>query len=355
MYQRVLGHLWNEGGDEVSVRIMLIGFGSVGRGFLQLLHSGEAEISARYGFHPRVVAVVDNGGAVIDSVQIDYQAVQEAKRSGGSVACTGGKGRVGMKALDVINEVDADVVVEASSTNFKNAEPALSHITSALKRRLHVVTTNKGPLALAMPALMELAEYNDVKLRFSGTVGGGTPVLDFAKKCLVGNPIRSIRGVLNGTTNYVLNQMFHVGLSMREALAEAQKAGYAETDPSNDIEGIDTACKLVIIANWVMDRHVSLRDVQVEGISGVTQEQVKKAKEKGEIVKLVGTIGDELSVKPTRIALDHPLNVSGALNSVVFDTGLSGEVTIVGKGAGGMEAASAVLRDLIEIKRSSLL
>ncbi|MEM4246152.1 MAG: homoserine dehydrogenase [Candidatus Bathyarchaeia archaeon] len=336
------------------MRIILIGFGSVGQSFLRLLHERGGEVAHNFGLHPRVVAVVDRLGALTDHAQVDYQDSLSSKMSKGSVSFAEGGWR-GAGALDVIDEVRADVVVEASSTSFRDGEPALSHIKSALAGKMHVVTTNKAPLAIAMPALVELAEYNGVELRFSGTVGGGTPILGFAKSCLTGNPIRSIRGVLNGTTNYILTKMLDSGVSLKAALDEAQRLGYAETDPSNDLKGLDTACKLVILANYIMGRRVSLRDVKVTGISGVTPEQVMEAKSEGKAIKLIGAADSELTVEPRAIPLSHPLNVSGALNSVVFDTEFSGEITISGKGAGGPETAGAILRDLIEIKRASFL
>ena len=337
------------------MKITLIGFGSIGQSFIQLLQSQAYDIAHNHGIYPKIIAIVDRGGAVTDPIQINYQKALEAKQKHGSVSFIEKGGIKGSRTKEIIEESDADVVIEASSTNFQDGEPALTHIKTALKNKIHVITTNKGPLAVAMPALMELAKYNNVKLGFSGTVGGGTPFLSFAKKCLVGNPIRTIRGVLNGTTNYILTRMFDEEMPLEAALAEAQKLGYAETDPSNDLEGVDAACKLVILANYIMDRRVSLKDVQINGITGVTLKKMCEAKKDGKIIKLIGSIGENLNVQPAAIPKSHPLNVSGALNSVLFDTTYSGEITIVGKGAGGVETASAVLRDLIDIKKASLL
>jgi homoserine dehydrogenase len=164
----------------------------------------------------------------------------------------------------------------------------------------------------------------------------------------------SIRGILNGTSNYILTRMSEGGVTIGEALKEAQKAGYAEADPTYDIEGIDTACKLVIVANWVMGRNVTLKDVHMNGIVGVTREDVIDARAEGKVIKLLGTIEEEISVRPTVIDADHPLAVGGALNAVSFNAEYAGEVTIVGKGAGGVETAGAVLRDLIDIRRTAL-
>jgi homoserine dehydrogenase len=200
-----------------------------------------------------------------------------------------------------------------------------------------------------------LAEYEGVHLRFSGTVGGGTPILDFAKNCLIGDRIESIEGILNGTTNYILTRMFDAGTTMEEALREAQNAGYTERDPSYDINGLDTAGKLVILCNWILGRRVSIRDVDLEGISKVSVQDVERAKRSGKAVKLVGLAGEsEISVHPRAIALEDPLCVKGILNAVTFKTEFAGDNTLIGRGAGGTQTATGVLRDLIDIKRMLL-
>jgi homoserine dehydrogenase len=234
----------------------------------------------------------------------------------------------------------------------KSGEPGLSHIKTAFKTNKHVVTTNKGPLALALPALTELANYNKVYLRFSGTVGGGTPILEFAKKCLTGDRIIAARGVLNGTTNYILTEMAENHTSFQQALDNAQKLGYAETNPSMDVDGTDSACKVVIMANWILNKKLTLKDVKVQGIRDVTPQDIEAATKKGTVIKLVGAIEAGASVEPTEICKHDPLCVRGVLNAVTFVSEFAGEETIVGKGAGGMETASAVLRDLIDIRHS---
>jgi homoserine dehydrogenase len=256
-----------------------------------------------------------------------------------------------MSALDVIESVEAEVVVEVTPVNIKNGEPALSHITKAFKTGKHVVTTNKGPLALAMPALTELADYNNVYLRFSGTVGGGTPMLEFAKRCLAGDKILTIRGILNGTTNYILTEMSQNRVTFQEALANAQKLGYAEREPSMDIDGFDTACKVVILANWILNKKITLKDVDRTGIRDVSLQALDEASKRGNTIKLIGSIdGNTTTVKPMEIAKNNPLCVSGVLNAITFTTQYAGEETLVGRGAGGIETASAVLRDLLDIR-----
>jgi homoserine dehydrogenase len=197
-----------------------------------------------------------------------------------------------------------------------------------------------------------LADYNKVYLRFSGTVGGGTPVLELAKKCLLGDKIVAIRGILNGTTNYILTEMEEKRITFQQALEKAQKLGYAETDPSMDVDGIDPACKVVIMANWIMNKKFTLKDVDVHGIRGVTLQALEKAAKRGNTIKLVGSVDDSPKVAPTEISKHDPLCVSGVLNAVTFVSEFAGEETIIGRGAGGMETASAVLRDLLDIKHN---
>lgn len=334
------------------MRIILVGCGVVGQSFARILMSREAELVKNYGFHPKIVAIVDRGGAVINPKGLDLKKILSLKAENGCVANDFEYGHLRMSPLDVIESVEAEAVVEATPTNIKDGEPGLSHIKTAFRTGKHVVTTNKGPLALAMPVLTELAEYNKVYLRFSGTVGAGTPVLDLAKKCLLGDRILSIRGILNGTTNYVLTEMDEKRIAFKQALENAQKLGYAEADPSMDVDGLDAACKLVIMANWIMNKKVTLKDVRVQGIRNVTVKSLEKAAKKNRTIKLIGSIQDELKVEPTEISRHDPLSVGGVLNAVTFVSEFAGEETIIGRGAGGMETASAILRDLLDIKQS---
>jgi homoserine dehydrogenase len=333
------------------MRIILVGFGVVGKGVATILTRRYTGRIRDYVFNPKIVAIADIDGAVIDPRGLSPEKLEAIKQRGYPISTDPDFGYPEMSALDVIESVEAEVVVEVTPVNIKDAEPALSHITKAFKTGKHVVTTNKGPLALAMPALTELADYNNVYLRFSGTVGGGTPMLEFAKRCLAGDKIFAIKGILNGTTNYILTEMSQNRVTFKEALANAQKLGYAEREPSMDIDGFDTACKVVILANWILSKKITLKDVNRKGIRDVPLETLDVASKKGNTIKLIGSIdGDGATVKPTEIPKNSALCVSGVLNAITFFTEFAGEQTLVGRGAGGMETASAVLRDLLEIR-----
>jgi homoserine dehydrogenase len=327
----------------------MVGFGVVGQSFAKLLLSRSADLYSEHGIKPRIVACVDNKGSAVAPAGLDLQRLLEAKKTKSTVGAYD-KGKKEFDPVQVIENVEAEVVLECSPTDLSTGEPGTTHIISAMRNGKHVISVNKGPLALAFPSLIELANYNGVMLRFSGTVGGGTPILEFAKRCLKGDRIASFRGILNGTTNYILSKM-EEGMDYESALADSKQKGYAEANPSLDIDGFDAAAKLVIMANWVMGMKVTMKDVKRTGISGVRSANVKKAAEGGNAIKLIATCDSKrLDVAPTEVAKKDPICVNGTLNAVTFSSEHSGQQTIIGRGAGGMETASAILRDLIEIR-----
>jgi len=243
--------------------------------------------------------------------------------------------------------------VEATPSDLRNPGPAIEHLKSAFRHGMHAVTVNKAPLAVALPGLRELAEYNRVALRFSGTVGAGTPVLALAEQCARGDEIVRIRAILNGTTNYILWRMHESGASFEAALAEATELGYAETDPSADISGTDTATKVVILANVILGRAATIRDVERHGIEGLPRERLERAAAENRRVKLIGELGDTLRVAPLEVEAHGPLDVPRNLNAVSLELRRGGEVTLIGRGAGGVETATAIVRDLIDIWKTT--
>ena len=333
------------------MRIILVGFGTVGQSLAKILHRDRNRLVKEYGFEPQVTTIADSQGFCSKEDGLDLPLALKVKEKYGTVAKYPGEGRRKTETSRIISNSDAEALVEATPSNFKDGEPGLSNVKQALATGKHVVTANKGPLALAMPALLELATHKKLQLRFSGTVGGGTPFLSFASQCLPGEKILEIRGILNGTTNYILTRMEDDSLSFQKALTEAQKNGYAEADPTNDIEGFDTAAKIVIIANWVLKRRISLQDLEITGISKVTPQQLKQIKASGSRLKLIGRLSESrASVRPEHIPLNDPVCVPDALNAVTFSTEHTGDVTLIGHGAGGERTASAIVRDLVDIR-----
>ncbi len=329
------------------MRIIVCGFGVVGQSLAKLFMSRADDLYSKYGLKPRIVGAFDSGGGVADQSGLDLDGLLEAKKHG---TVAGYKNAGQMSGLDMIKGLDADVLIETTASNYRDAEPGMTHITAAMKRHMHIVSANKGPLALAFPSLMELATYNRVILRFSGTVGGGTPILNYAKNSLQGERITSFAGILNGTTNYILTNMAG-GMSFEAALADAQSLGYVEADESLDLDGLDAAAKLVILANWIMGMKVTLPDIDCTGIRGVTTGDIKRAAANNCAIKLVAFCDGELAVSPREVPTDDPLCVNGTLNAIAFTSEHSGTQTIIGRGAGGIETASAILRDLLDIRR----
>jgi len=331
------------------LRVILCGFGVVGQSLVKLFNSRSEDLYAQYGLKPRVVGVFDSKGSAVDTSGLELEKLVEVKKKFGTVK-NYGKTKNNMSGIDMIRNLDADVVIETTASNYKDAEPGMSHIITAMKRRMHVVSVNKGPLALAFPSLMELATYNQVIFKFSGTVGGGTPILDYAKNSLRGERITSFAGILNGTTNYILSNMTN-GLSFDSALKDAKNRGYVEADESLDLDGLDAAAKLVILANWIMGMKVTLPDIDCKGIRNVTVNDIRNASKNNCAIKLIASCNRELVVKPKEVSVDDPLCVNGTLNAIAFTSEHSGTQTIIGKGAGGMETASSILRDLLDIRQ----
>ena len=331
------------------MRIILCGFGVVGQSLVKLFDSRSEDLYAKYGLKPRVVGVFDSKGSAVDPAGLNFNKLIDVKKKFGTVKNYADT-KNSMSGIEMLNNIDADVLIETTASNYKDAEPGMTHIITAMKKGMHVISVNKGPLALAFPSLMELATYNQVMFKFSGTVGGGTPILDYAKNSLSGERITSFAGILNGTTNYILSNMT-TGLSFDEALKDAKNKGYVEADESLDLDGLDAAAKLVILANWVMGMKVTMPDIDCTGIRKVTTDDIKKAAKSNCSIKLIASCNKKLIVEPKEVSNNDPLCVNGTLNAIAFTSEHSGTQTIIGKGAGGMETASSILRDLLDIRK----
>jgi homoserine dehydrogenase len=339
-----------------SYRLALIGFGNVGQGFAQILRDRSAWITDQFGLRVQIVAINDLlKGSLYDPDGLDPAALLEAVRDGGKLDSVPAQQR-GWDTLRTIEETNADVIVELSYTDLKTGEPALTHIRHALEASKNVITTNKGPIALHYPELNALAQARGVEIGVEGTVMSGTPTLRMGSELLAAAGIVRIQGIINGTTNYILTQM-ESGATYAAALAEAQAKGYAEADPTGDVEGYDAAGKVVIMANLLMGAALKMSDVDRTGITGLTPDDIAAAKAAGERWKLIGKVewndGKVMaSVRPTRLPVAHPLaSVGGATNAITFTTVLLGDVTVIGPGAGRMETGYALLGDLLAFHR----
>jgi homoserine dehydrogenase len=339
-----------------TVRLALIGFGNVGQGLGQILYDKGDTYAKKFGLRFIIVAITDLVyGSAYDPEGLDLSTVLKIASEHGNLSLIPSYGNH-WNALTMISQSNADVIVEISYTNFETGEPALSHIRAAIENHKHVITTNKGPIALKYQELTNLARDKMVKLGVEGTVMSGTPVENFGKKLLAGTEIRRIEGILNGTTNFILTKMGD-GVSYASALAEAQAQGYAEADPTGDVEGFDTAGKLVILSSTLLDTPIDFKQVDRVGITGLTQKEIEQARQNGSTWKLVGRLekqagGIRAVVKPVCLPKSHPLaNVEGATNAITFSTDLLGDVTLIGPGAGRIETGHAIICDLLDIYR----
>ncbi len=339
-----------------TYKLALIGFGNVGQGFAQILL--DKNYATEFGVNFEIVAVCDLlKGSVYDPNGLDTARLLKTVQDTGKLDSYEAPHR-DWDAVQTITESNADVIVELSYTDLQTGEPALTHVRTALENGKHVVTTNKGPVALHYPELSTLAEKNGVEIGVEGTVMSGTPALRVGTELLAAAGITRIQGILNGTTNYILTQMEN-GTSYADALADAQAKGYAEADPTGDVEGHDAVGKVVILANMLMNVPLKIADVERTGISGLTLDDIADAQANNERWKLIGTLerqngNVQASVKPVRMSINHPLaSVGGATNAITYTTDLLGEVTLVGAGAGRVETGYALVGDLMAIHRKN--
>lgn len=326
------------------MKIILNGFGTVGQGLAQILRDKRDELA---GFSARIVAVVTAtrgslyrpDGLDLDALLTDFAAYPDQP----------GLYR-GWSAERILRESSADVFVEISPSNLQTGQPALDLCHLALEHGKHIVLANKGPVAVAYAELMAAARAANRRVLFEGTVMAGTPSLRLGMRALAGCTISAARGILNGTTNYMLTQMEN-GKPYAEALAEAQALGYAEADPTADVDGWDAAAKAIIVSQAIFNRKLTFADMEVRGISHLTPADIDAARAAGERWKLIARVTpDGGSVQPVRISLSHPLaGVSGTTNAITYTTDLLGDVTLIGAGAGKIQTGFAVLSDLCEI------
>ncbi len=340
-----------------TVRILVCGVGRVGRAFLGLVADKASVVRSRYGLDLRVVAAVDIGGAAVNENGLAVDALLSHLKGGGLVEGLPGYGRPGLSGLQALQTIGCDVLVETTPTNIIDGEPALTHLRTALGRGIHGVTASKGPVVLRHAELKALAANGKARLMISAATAAALPTLDVALTCLAGAEILSAEGILNGTTNYILTRMHEDGCPYAEALAEAQKMGVAEPDPSLDVEGRDTANKILLIANEVFGAELSLTDIPVEGITRITPQDVEEAKAKHCVLKLIGSVerkggAMQACVAPRALPTNHPLScVRGTEKAISYLTDTMDRVTVSGGRSNPLGAAAAMLKDIIRIYR----
>jgi homoserine dehydrogenase len=314
------------------MRLAVLGAGAVGRSV--------AELAGEYGH--TVTALADSESAVVDAAGIDIESVLARKNS---------EGRVGSLDPDAALVSEYDALVEATPTTLGDARPGFEHAREALRADRHVVLANKGPVAERYRELRALERESEGRVQFEATVGGAIPVLSTITDIGAKN-VTAVRGVLNGTANFVLSRMAAEGLSYEHVLAEAQDLGVAEADPSFDVDGTDAALKCAILANVLFDGEYTLADAEVAGIRDLPGSALELAAEDGRTIRLVGEVArDGVRVGPRLVPEHGTLAVSGTRNIVQFETEHAGRLNISGRGAGGPETATAVLSDVTRLER----
>lgn len=333
-------------------KVIIMGFGAVGQGVANAISLKKDMIKQEHNVEVKVVAAADSSSSAICADGLDEQLLVSVKNDNGSLASYPEYGS-DVCGIDVLDSVEYDCLIEATPTNIEDGEPALSLTLKAFEEGKDVVTSNKGHLALFFKDVVSAAEKNNVQFRYEATVGGAMPIINFVKDTLSSCKVSSIEGILNGTTNYILSRMTSEGSSYKDILHESQELGIAETDPTQDVEGIDAACKTVILANSLLGIDATYSDVDVEGISNITSQAIELAKKDGYLIKLIAEVSpDNLKVSPRLVKQGSSYDVNGTLNMATVHTDLAGDVTVVGLGAGSLETASAMLTDLISILKN---
>lgn len=342
-----------------SARIALIGIGNVGRRVLSILDERRALYRERFGLEFILAGVADSRGAAWSADGLDIRKVMALKEAGATAADYIGVGQKGASGLDMLHNVHADVLIEASPVNLADGEPAMGHVRLALERGMHVVTANKGPLALAYPEVMALARERGRRVLFSATVGGGLPAVNIGVRDLCHARVDRIEGVLNLTSHSILARMAQ-GYTYAEALEIAQRDGHAEADPSLDVDGWDAANKLVILVNAVLGYPARLSEVRIAGIRGITVKMLRHALQRGNVILPLAVAerhgdGYALSVQPTEVGAEHPLaRLTPVQMGVVYHTDTNGVVTAIVDEVDPIPTAGAVVRDLITLYREGL-
>ena len=319
-----------------NINIGLLGLGNIGTGTYKVLETNRKQIEEAAGASVNITKILEKD---IDRPR-DITVSRDCFVSDPD---------------EIFSDPEIDIVIELLG----GVEPAATMIESALKNGKHVVTANKAAVAANYHRLMDAAKAGGVQLRFEASVGGGIPVLTPLTSCLRSNQLTRVLGIVNGTTNYILDKMTTEGLPYEEVLKDAQEKGFAEADPTADVEGIDAANKLSILMALMFDHYVHPDDIPTKGITEVTKDDIEEARKKGNLIKLIayaekkedGTI--EYEVRPMHIIDTHPLSgVHREYNAVFVEGNVVGNLMFYGPGAGPLPTGSAVMGDVIEIAKS---
>lgn len=337
------------------MRIGLIGYGGVGKAFIKLIVDKNSMLK-KEGLDLEIIYIINSKGGIYAPKGIDYNKLLAFLNEGRSIIEDDNVNKKITPDVMLVRK-DVDLIVELTPTNKETGEPALTYILKALESKIHVVTGNKGSIVHGYRKLEKIARENGVHLGIGCTCGGALPAVNGGIIEMAGSEIYSIEGVLNGTTNYILKEMEDTGCTYDIALKKAMDIGIAEANPSFDVQGWDTAFKLLILTNVIMKEEKKLADVKVNGIINLTPDDIKAALEEGKRYKLIGKAyrsGTELSmdVKLEKVSKEHPFyNVDGKNKAVRYIADTLGELTLIGGASDTTAAAASILRDIIYINR----
>jgi homoserine dehydrogenase len=339
----------------LAVRALLLGFGNVGQKMAEILTLERREHPGLASLDLSVVGLFTGShGSLVDPSGIDLEAALRQRRQARRFPPEH-PNHSNLTSLDAVRTLDYDVLVEITVLSIrKQGEPALSCVREALRRGRHVVTANKGPLAFAHGELESLALESGVKLLHESTVMDGAPLFSMVRSSMRGCTIQGLSGILNSTTNFVLNEMER-GISLQDAVHTAQEEGFAEADPSHDLEGWDAAAKITVLASALMGARQTPLDVEREGITGVTPELVGQVLRAGKRLKLVCRAWREAGSVRTRVGLeevsqDHPFATLSANGSVLrLETDLMGPIVVAQEDPTLSDTAYGVLNDLLTL------
>lgn len=345
-----------------QLRLSLVGFGVVGQGLAELLYTKRVELQREFGLDVTLVSIANaRHGFIYREEGLDIPTLLELASAQRPLTDHPDIHHYA-SALQGLQATQADMLAEVTGTNLRDAEPGMSHIRAALSRGMDVITANKGPAALAADELFALAREHKAQFRIESTVMAGTPVISTIREGMAGATVYAIRGILNGTTNYILSAMA-AGRDYKDVLAEAQAQGYAEADPTADVEGYDALAKTLILAAVVFGHPLKPEQVIRQGITQITKEQVQRANDNGLRIKLVASLRHipgngttastlEARVEPIELPLSDTLaRVDGVMNAITIQTDTLPEMSIIGPGAGRLQTGQGLLADLIAIAR----
>lgn len=320
-----------------KVKIALLGLGNVGRGVWMILNSNKEEIMKRSGYEVEVAKILVRDISKPRGVEVPL-------------------GLLTTDFNDIINDDEIKIVVEVMG----GIEPAREYMIAAMDKKKHIVTANKMLLATGGDEIFEKADKEGVMFNYEASVAGGIPIINGINESLTANKVERLYGIVNGTTNYILTKMAFDGLDFNDALKEAQEMGYAEADPTSDIEGFDSQYKLAILSSLAFGTKIKIEDVYREGITKIESVDIQYAKEFKKVIKLLAIVKDnegrlELRVHPTMIPENHPLaNVYDSFNAVLIKGNAVGDLMFYGRGAGDLPTGSAVVSDVVSILRSNI-